>query len=186
MAHRRSFGGRGSTRISESQRRKKTWSGFTIGGGIINGFQIQIPMLPGAPGSVLSLVSFSAALTTSLAESTLMRLRGSVLISKSIPTTTAGSAVFAFGVAMVTDEAAAIGSVPNPATVLGADWDGWLFYRSTVLDTVETQAGVFDAKAMRKFNSGMSLVFVGGSATDGSATVSGNIDVICRGLFLLA
>ena len=171
--------------ISESQRRKKTWSGFTIGSSGFNGFTLEVPALV-APGSVLTLVSFSAAQTTSLAESTLMRLRGSVLVPKSTPDALSDQVTIAFGVAMVTDDAAALGAVPNPATILGSDWDGWLFYRANLAAPFDANATVMDAKAMRKFNGGMSLVFVGGQASDAASAESVSIGVILRGLFLLA
>jgi len=172
--------------ISDSQRRKKTWSGFAEVGSLVNGFELPGATTGGAAGSALSLLQFSAA-NSILSESTLMRIRGSVSIPKSTPDQAGANFIAAFGIAMVTDEAATAGAVPNPADVNGASWDGWLFYRSTVLDTVETQAGVFDAKAMRKFNGGMSLVFVNGVATDSPAGVaSSSVLVVCRGLFLLA
>jgi len=115
-----------------------------------------------------------------------MRIRGSIAVPASSPEPVNG-ATFAFGIAMVTDEAAKAGSVPNPATALGADWDGWLFYRANVLFPADANATVFDAKAMRKFNGGTSLVMVAGVATDAAAGVTaGVVDVVARALFLLA
>jgi len=182
---RRASSFRGRSGISESQRRKKTWTGFVVGTGMKNGFSLPVPAAPDNSES-LALIFFPADGTAALSESTLLRIRGTVSIPKSTPASPVNTVV-AFGIAMVTNEAAAAGSVPNPATVFGADWDGWLFYRSTVLDTVETQAGIFDAKAMRKFNGGTSLVFVGGAATDtGTGFPGGDILVCARGLFLLA
>jgi len=186
MAHRRgSFRGRG-TGISESQRRKKTWSGFALGATNFNGFAITIPATGATPDATLSLVSFSAAGTIQQ-ESTLMRLRGSVSVPKSTPDATTALTV-AFGIAMVTDEAAAAASVPNPATAIGADWDGWLFYRANVAAPADANATVFDAKAMRKFDGGMSLVMVGGQAVDLGAPSAPTTDIliVARGLFLLA
>jgi len=184
----RSFrGGRGRTvGISDSQRRKKTWTGFAIGTTLINGFEL-VPATLVAAGSSLQLVQFAAVNSASLQESTLMRLRGSIQLPKSDPGPNGVDDISAFGIAMVTDEAASVGAVPNPATVIGADWDGWLFYRSTVSGVLDATGAIFDAKAMRKFKAGMSLIFVGGLATDSAnGTAAGRFTISCRGLFLLA
>ena len=87
----------------------------------------------------------------------------------------------------MTDEAAAASAVLNPATAAGADWDGWLFYRSNVAGVADANASVMDSKSMRKWQSGMSLVIVGGQAIDGFSTVSfaQTIEMGVRGLFLL-
>jgi len=182
----RSFRGRGRVGISESQRRKKTWVGFGIAGNVINGFELKPASLVAAGGSI-SLVSFSAKGSFSLEESTLMRIRGSVQVPKSTPGPNSGTNdVSAFGIAMVTDDAASVGAVPNPATVLGADWDGWLFYRSNVSGVLDANGTIFDAKAMRKFTGGQSLVFVAGLASDFVSGVTAGITLVsCRGLFLL-
>jgi len=76
--------------------------------------------------------------------------------------------------------------VPNPATATGYDWDGWLFLRQSDQATVEAQATIVDVKAMRKWKSGDSIVFVAGLATNDVAGVSGpGFGFSLRGLFLL-
>jgi len=183
MAHRGNFRGRG---ISESQRRKKTWAGLTFLNQSINGLQLQIPDLSGTPPSdSMAIAQFSASTAAGLTESTILRIRGSVLIPKSSPVGTSSSLVVAFGIAIVTDEAAVQVAIPNPATVEGADWDGWMFYRAVVSAVLDADATMFDVKAMRKLQGGMSLVLVAGAASDGSVVTVGNVDVIARVLFLL-
>jgi len=185
MAHRR--GTSGFRKIPDSLRRKKSWSGFTAVGDSFNGFQLDSGSTAGPGGStgILFFDSASAA-AIGLLEGTLIRMRGSILVPKSVILSGAGSIVTAFGIGFVTDEAALAGAVPNPASATGADWDGWMFYRSTVLDTVESNAGILDVKSMRKWNSGMSLVMVAGMETDAvGGAVTQNVDAVIRGLFLL-
>jgi len=187
MARQRSgFRGRG---ISESQRRKKTWAALTIGQNLSNGMSIFTGSTGGVPGSSLGLVSFSADSTTGLSESTILRIRGSVLIPKSVPSAAVGAGgdeVYGFGVAMVTDEAAAVGAVPNPASAEGVAWDGWQFIRSNVATAVDATGTIMDVKAMRKFDGGQSLIFVAGVSSDDPAGSSGlQIEFVGRILFLL-
>jgi len=111
-----------------------------------------------------------------------MRIRGSIFVPKSTPQNT----TYAFGIAMVSEEAGAAGSVPNPASGSGADWDGWMFYRANVLDPVDAGGTIFDCKAMRKFQGGQALVFVAGVDTiSGGGAASMAIELVARGLFLL-
>jgi len=185
MAHRRGSFRRGGSGISESQRRKKTWTGLALAASVVNGFEIRVPTI--TPGnSILSLVFFSAADSLGLTESTLMRIRGSVSVPKSSLSVSEGFTV-GFGIAMVTDEAAVAGSVPNPATPEGADWDGWLFFRSNTIGPADANATIMDAKAMRKFQGGTSLVFVGGNASNagGLSAPEAVIEFVGRALFLL-
>jgi len=189
MAHRRggSFRGRGG--ISESQRRKKTWVAFSIGSNVSNGMSIFTGSTAGVAGSSLGLIVFQADLTAGFTESTLMRVRGSVLIPKSVPSAAVGATgdeVYGFGIAMVADEAAAVGAVPNPASAEGVNWDGWMFIRSNVVTAVDAEGTILDSKAMRKFGGGQSLVFVAGVSTDDPAGSSGlQVEFVGRGLFLL-
>ena len=77
-----------------------------------------------------------------------MRVRGSVLVPKSVTVAGSGQVAVAVGMGFVTDEAFAGGAVPNPATNAGADWDGWFFYRSNLAAALDANATVFDSKAM--------------------------------------
>ena len=185
MAHRRSsFRGRGG--ISESQRRKKTWLSFaSVLTAETVGTELIIPPLVAAGGStaVFGLPSANAA-ALGLLEGTIMRVRGSVEIPKS--TVASNFFVVAFGMGFVTDEAFAAGAVPNPATPEGADWDGWMIYRSQLQGNLDANSGVLDSKAMRKWQSGMTFVQVAGLATnDAAGAASQTVQTILRGLFLL-
>jgi len=189
MAHRRgSFRGRGG--ISESQRRKKAWAGLTnFGTDDLNAVTLQ-PVSLGAPGASLDLTFFDPASggTLTLEESTILRIRGIVDVPKSVLALDGANAttIAAFGIGFVTTQAAQAGAVPNPATVLGADWDGWMFLRSSTQSPVDIQGTMMDVKAKRKWRSGESLVFVAGLATDAPAgAVSQVTSVMCRTLILL-
>jgi len=185
------FRGRGRStrvaRIPESMRRKKTWIGFSAVGSETIGLNLD-PGLPaiGAPVVAIASVTSLEASAAGLLEGTLMRIRGSIIVTKSDISGAVSDVVIAFGIGFVTDEAAAAGAVPNPATAAGADWDGWLFYRSNLAAPLDANAAVMDSKAMRKWDGGQSLVLIGGAATD-AATPTGftNTTLIVRALFLL-
>jgi len=91
-----------------------------------------------------------------------MRIRGSLNMQKNtivaLETTN-----FAVGFGVMETGAAAQAAFPNPATPEGADWDGWMFYRSLNSAIVDAASTIIDVKAMRKVQSGYSLVFVCGS-----------------------
>jgi len=175
MAHRRggSFRGRG---ISESQRRKRSW--FSADGAILVGSDLAATSLTPAtlsgPGQTIAVLNFSAS-DNKLEESTILRIRGYVEVPKSVVNTSSAgnTSVFAFGIGVVSDEAAksvtglsGFDAVPNPATASGVDWDGWMFLRSSNQSPVDVTGTILDVKAMRKWKSGDSLVFVAGAATD--------------------
>jgi len=189
MAHRR--GGFRGRSVPESLRRKKTWQSFaSISTPNVAGLGVIVPDIGTGPDASvgLQLQSSINAASIGLLEGTLLRIRGSLIVPKSSLTgDPATTEVFAFGIGFVTDEAAAAVAVPNPATPAGADWDGWLFYRSNVAAPLDANAAAMDSKAMRKWNSGMSLVLVAGQANDiGSAPIAGTvIQTVLRGLFLL-
>jgi len=183
MAHRSSFRPRGG--VLQSQRRKKSW--FATGSPSDTwGFSLQPADVP-FPGSSLSLAFSDGAETSpSLLESTLLRIRGMVDIPKSVIGTGGNSDIYAFGIGFVTNEAAEAGAVPNPATILGAEWDGWMFLRSSTQIALDITGTIMDSKAMRKWNTGNSLVFVAGFATDQiSGSVGLPFDFQTRMLFLL-
>jgi len=181
----RSFRSRG---ISETQRRKKAWIDMNllaVIGDDISAGALDPPDLV-APGSSVSLLQFPSQ--AGFQESTLLRIRGSLTVPKSTysgvgsPTTVC----FAFGIGIVSDDAAAALAVPNPATATGYDWDGWLFLRQSNQSTVEAQATIVDVKAMRKWRSGDSIVFVAGLSTNIPAGTTGaSFGFSLRGLFLL-
>jgi len=190
MAHRRgSFVGRGG--ISQSQRRKKAWGGFSVADSPTDVVTQLIELnvtLPGVstPEEAVQGVAFTSGIPE---ESTLMRVRGSLLLTKSDFTGPLRE-TFAFGIGVLETGAALLGSFPNPASPSGANWDGWMFYRSLTTAILDAEASIMDVKSMRKIQSGYSLVFVlGGHAmtTDDSvpSVSGGNAQIIARGLFLL-
>jgi len=122
----------------------------------------------GFAGGTIDTTFITADGAAQITESTILRIRGYVSIPKSSPTTTDDfSTVFAFGVGVVTEEAAFSGgdAIPNPATKSGASWDGWMFLRSSSEVAVDVQGTMLDIKAKRKFQSGTALIFVAGMAT---------------------
>jgi len=200
MAHaRRSFRGRG---ISDSQRRKKTWiqvTGPTFGTDGIQGLD-QTPNInfevPGTGGTAVdgsptasSLVLFSDPVLDKVPEeSTLLRLRGSIVMPKnSIATDTVTN--IAVGIGVMESGAAALGAAPNPSTPDGGAWDGWMFYRSTQLPPVEAESSVFDVKAMRKVQGGQSIIIVCGQFFTTTGAVSSappfSVQMNLRALILL-
>jgi len=122
------------------------------------------------------------------AESTILRIRGSLEVDKNSATANEVS-TFAFGIGVIERTAAEAGVVPNPASPEGANWDGWMFYRSSQLPTVEAQASIVDVKSMRKLQSGNALIIVAGShiaeEVSGTATLAPAIDMSFNGRFLL-
>jgi len=180
MAHaRRSFRGRG---ISDSQRRKKSWiqlTGPTTEGGNNPAFgttqtpNIVLPIAQVTPvsdsqGSSVGLLS-DPVLDKVPAESTILRIRGSINLPKNMAITDVVTN-YAFGFGVMEATAAALGAFPNPATPDGGAWDGWMFYRSQQAGALDANATLFDVKAMRKVQSGQAIIAVFGSFT---ATVSG-------------
>jgi len=180
MAHRRGSFRRG---ISQSQRRKKAWSalaGPAIGqdlsgqGSFTNTFNYQI-----AAGSTDAFglgddaLAFTVDAGTGASdipqESTILRIRGSLILNKNVtdvgntpPIADQGIDTFAFGIGVMETGATQLGAFPNPATPDGSDWDGWMFYRSINSSIVDANASVIDVKAMRKVESGMTLIMVAG------------------------
>ncbi len=202
MAHRRGTFRRG---ISQSQRRKKLWSSFSVfptdsgGSGTIPGLVMNFdpPTIPvgSAAGTNSAFGYVFPAQNDAISippESTVLRIRGSLNQDKNTADSATGEFnTFAFGIGVMETGAAFLASFPNPATRLGSDWDGWMFYRSIFTGILDANASVADVKAMRKLQSGYSLVFVYGqeynSRLDAVSTiaVTGLAQLTARGLFLL-
>jgi len=201
MAHRRSFGrGRG---ISQSQRRKKLWASFNAGAqtaagqGLVAQLTLNFVPPPIPVGSATGTSSFAGfAFDASKdredidPESTILRIRGSLLIDKNSQIGGEFSN-FAFGIGVMETTAVQTPALPNPATRNGADWDGWMFYRSINTAILDAEGSIVDVKAMRKIESGYSMFFIYGqeySSRDESvstAEVAGSAQCSARGLFLL-
>jgi len=123
-------------------------------------------------------------------EATILRIRGSLLMDKNV-SSPATTTTFGFGMGVMETGAALAGAFPNPATPDGSLWDGWMFYRSINSAIVDAASTVLDVKAMRKVQSGYSLVLAYGvesapvDATDQVITSAGQALITVRALFLL-
>jgi len=183
MAHRRFV-------RSSSARRKKLWGdlNFTQAGDNV-AITSLTPSNIVSPGGSIAATFFSSNAAPSVTEGTILRIRGYIDVPKSTGGlgTFGNQTVFAFGIGLVTDEASQVATaIPNPASITGSDWDGWMFLRSSSQVSVDTQGTALDVRAKRKFQSGMSLVFVAGMETNKAAGDNGQEFVgSFRGLFLL-
>jgi len=197
MAHRR---GSFVRRVSPAQRRKKAWAAFrafpqsttsgTVATSIILNFSGNTDGVsnPGVAsfGYVFPTGKESGALD---AESTLIRIRGSLILDKNVVGATEFEA-HAFGIGVMETGAALLGSFPNPASPEGSNWDGWMFYRSISTAVLDAEASIVDVKSMRKIESGYSLIFVAGvhvtTDDDSVPAIAGvNAEFTSRGLFFL-
>jgi len=175
--------------ISESQRRKKAWIDMNTGPAL--GFDGSCSQLTTqalvAPGAVVAALTFPSSLNQGFAESTLLRIRGTVAVPKSNPSSVGNSECVAFGIGIISEQAAQVlTAIPNPATASGYDWDGWLFLRQNFTAVLDPAGEIVDIKAMRKWKSGDSIVFVLGMATDKAAGMAQVITQFSlRGLLLL-
>jgi len=174
---------------SETQRRKKAWIDMSAApafGEDQSGGSMIPPDIP-AGGSSLQLLQFPSQ--PGFIESTILRIRGALTVPKSLyglGAVAGDNVIFAFGIGIVSDAAAEALAVPNPATSTGVDWDGWMFLRQSDQSTVESQATIVDIKAMRKWQSGDSIVIVAGMSTNAVAPQSAvEFGFSLRGLFLL-
>jgi len=172
--------------ISETQRRKKAWIDMNVAqafgedqsGGAL------VPPLQAVGEPTVAILQFPSQ--AGFFESTILRIRGTLSVPKSLYGTTASdSQISAFGIGIVSDAAAAALAVPNPATATGYDWDGWLFLRQASTVSVDPASEVVDVKAMRKWKSGDSIVFVAGFSDLGGPTQPLPFTFSLRGLFLL-
>jgi len=199
---RRAFRGRG---ISQSQRRKKTWGAFIApasneGGespaGILAttlNFDLSVGATLASPQQQAVGFFFGPGDIAGLAaESTLLRLRGSLNMTKNSVGTGVSNVTHAFGIAVVESTNVDTSPVkfPNPADPIGAQWDGWMFYRSINTSILDAEAAIIDVKSMRKIQSGYSLLLVAGTysaSTDDSPISAAAIStqLTARGLFLL-
>jgi len=193
MAHRRGgFRGRG---ISDSQRRKKAWfqlvtaTGATgaglsaISSAIATNLGATAGVLGGTNKSVFAAVSLGALtasgdeLSTLPEESTILRIRGSLLFPKNV----VGSGVdvvadnYSFGFGVTDIRSIVNATVPGP--ILDASWDGWMFLRQSGLPPVEANSGIVDVKAMRKLKTGDAF-FVAMESVSGDTTITPAFDFL--------
>jgi len=183
MAHRRSFGrGRG---ISQAQRRKKTWiqvKQLVLAGGnpgFVTGVAIELSSagVAGA-GSRAGFFGLSGDGTagnpfesTIPAESTILRIRGSLLFPKyfNAGNSDAGNidVAIGYGVTSISD----LNSSSYPAPITDAEWDGWMFRRQGPVGPVDSAGTIVDVKAMRKVESG-DVFFVMAETVNGLGNVT--------------
>ena len=115
-------------------------------------------------------------------KSTIVRVRGS--LQAYLKTTAAADDGFhcAVGLALVTDEAFAVGATAVPGPISEIDWDGWMYHRifdvhatgGTASDTIGLSVAQFevDSKAMRKWDEGNTLMAVVEVVEGTTATMS--------------
>jgi len=201
MAHRRSFRGRG---ITDAQRRKKLWSPLAApaaaedqltSGDISVTLNYQLSSsgaaAPGPLDRALAYVFPSGGANQIPAESTILRIRGTLELPK-IEVSMTDIDTTAFGIGVMESGAADQSAFPNPASPDGSTWDGWMFYRSQAQGALDANAGIVDVKAMRKIQSGQSLVLVMGQYAASLISVGGDVTIpamagsfTARALFLL-
>jgi len=174
--------------VSQTQRRKKAWIDMNLGparGEDIIGSALLPPDIVAGPGESVAVLQFPSQ--AGFIESTILRIRGYVDVPKSASSIGAdGSSATAFGIGIVSDQAATALAVPNPATATGQDWDGWMFLRSSSQIAVDINGTMLDIKSMRKWQSGDSIVVVAGAATTAAGGYSSlSVAFSLRGLFLL-
>ena len=188
--------------ISDSQRRKKSWIQVTgpatqneanPGTGLDQTPAMRLPIpaiVPVTSTQGASVGLFSDPILDKVpAESTILRLRGSINLPKNQYATAVMN--YALGIGVMEATAAALGAFPNPASPEGGVWDGWMFYRSQQASALDANASIFDVKAMRKVQSGQAIIVVFGEyAVQVDGTLLPPIaEVFCefnmRGLILL-
>jgi len=134
----RSFRGRGV-----SVKRKAAWDTFNFG-------RVNALM---ADGTALFSLGFAALLEGT----TIVRLRGELLISSTL--TSGDSAEYALGIGITSAEAFAVGVTALPSPITDGFWPGWFVHQwcsvgsissSTTQDTQNARFEL-DSKAMRKF-----------------------------------
>jgi len=183
MAHQRVFRGRG---ISQSQRRKKTWTSLSNSDISCSGVSLVVPDVGPGPSAAVALRGVESSEAGGFVEGTILRIRGSIEVPKTVVDSNGIFTTVAFGIGFVTNEAFQAGAVPNPAIGTGADWDGWMFYRSNVQGSLDANAGIFDVKAMRKWEDGMTFCLIAGVCNDSGVTPGEQITfLVARALILL-
>jgi len=195
MAHRKRF----TRGISDSQRRKKLWTPLLALPRDVEGAGDNTELTPtvvlgfpfkDAAGPGQSVATSIGVVYSLIAESTILRIRGSLNMGKN-SVSTSDIETFAFAMGVMETGAALLGAFPNPATPEGSVWDGWMFYRSFNSAIVDAASTIVDVKAMRKVESGYSLVVVYGAfavpftTLDNAAINTSSAALTVRALLLL-
>jgi len=126
----------------------------------------------------------AAPFTGSLpSESTILRVRGSLVF----PKTNAGTAnvleqfSFGFGVSAISDNL----SSSYPAPITDMDWDGWMFLRQSGASVQSAFGSVIDVKAMRKIQDGELFFIAAEGVTVGGTGTADNLWIFDLRLLLL-
>ncbi len=200
MAHRRGgFRGRG---ISQSQRRKKAWiavkqanTSVTATGSLFTtAIHLETAVTPASSGGQTSstralidegIQGLGDEVSTLPEESTILRIRGSLLMPKNsigVAQQVADNYSFGFG---VTDIRSIVGG-SSPLPISDVDWDGWMFLRQSASVALDSNATILDVKAMRKIKTGDAFFATAQAVTgDTTATPVGNFLFDLRLLMLL-
>ncbi len=151
MAHRRI--------VRRSTPSLKTWSGIQ---NVVNDGPVTAAInISATAGPGVQTIATSGSLPT---DETVLRTRGAWDVSYNVEE--GESLTFAFGMAIITEEAGSAGAVPNVLTNM--DWDGWYLHQIRTIqgsDNSATPSGItvmqdrdFDSKAMRKIQAGNIIV----------------------------
>ena len=166
---------RGRVPVRAPQRRLTTW------GGVQSNSYANVPA-----ASKLFFASFSAAGLANIQRSTLIRVRGIISV-KSDQSGGIEDAMGAFGIAVVTDTARAVGvtALPAPSDDAAGDyWQTWQALFSPPIDaTIDNELFMIDSKGQRKLSDldAIVLMFENTHATHGM-----DVAVQLRFLFLLS
>ncbi len=127
-----------------------------------------------------SAVSSGIALPEGAEDSTILRVRGEILVV-GVPNAATDVDTIGLGLIVVQTNAFTVGgtSLPGPIDQAGADW---MWHRYVHLDAVTLTAGdpqaitvneriIVDSKAMRRFPQGTTVAFVGEATTGDFASV---------------
>jgi len=143
-------------------------------------------------GSVTTLAS--ASLSVLVDGLTLARLRGMFHSYLSAAAAPQDGFVGAFGIAVATTAAIAVGATAVPSPITEQDWDGWLYWtpvflvspgvidgtvsddRSSISGQTGSQIQVVDSKAMRKLNEAESIYGALEVSEVGTATMNWHFD----------
>ena len=143
------------------------------------------------PDNALSVADNGAALlltrtivSSVVAPSTIVRIRGQVGLSGTLPV----NSLLGIGIAVVSDQAAALGITAVSHPITDSEWDGWLWTDSRYIGSGNFNTlneWPIDSKAMRKWDDDQSLVVVaeniGINVGGGAIIVSVNARLLIKG-----
>ena len=178
------YRGRNQGSFSRAPRRQTQWGGTTSG-------QTSETALAAATSVLFSRFTAATLEVFPGTPLTVVRNRGLFSVrSDQIVQTEMGHG--AFGMAVVSEDAAAAGIASVPTPITNSDWDGWMVWQPFAFGLVFSSAVGFDnnpyqrydydSKAMRKLNDNESLIFVVENQDAGSGAL---FNWVSRSLFKL-